>query len=43
MLNRGSALAKLLGPSRRSKCIDRLRQEIAVSERRACRTLGQRR
>ena len=34
---------KLLSPSRRRKCIDHVRQELGVSERRACRTLGQHR
>ena len=34
---------KLLSPSRRRKCIDRVRQELGVSERRACRVLGQHR
>jgi hypothetical protein len=32
-----------LSPSRRRKCIDHVRQELGVSERRACRTLGQHR
>jgi len=34
---------KLLSPSRRRRCIDRVRQTLGVSERRACRTLGQHR
>ena len=34
---------KLLSPSRRRKCIDHVRQTLGVSERRACRTLGQHR
>jgi putative transposase len=34
---------KLLSPSRRRQCIDRVRQTLGVSERRACRTLGQHR
>ncbi len=42
-MNRWSARAKLLSPSRRRKCIYNLRQELVVSERRACRTLGQHR
>jgi putative transposase len=40
--DRGSK-GKLLSPSRRRKCIDHVRQELGVSERRACRTLGQHR
>ena len=32
-----------MSPSRRRKCIDHVRQELGVSERRACRTLGQHR
>ena len=35
--------AKRLSPSRRRKCIDHVRRELGVSERRACRTLGQHR
>ena len=38
-----SALAKLLSPSRRRKCIDHVRQALGVPQRRACRTLGQHR
>ena len=34
---------KLLSPSRRRRCIEHVRQSIGVSERRACRTLGQHR
>jgi transposase InsO family protein len=34
---------KLLSPSRRRKCIDHVRRELGVSERRACRALGQHR
>lgn len=34
---------KLLSPSRCRKCIDHVRRELGVSERRACRTLGQHR
>jgi len=34
---------KLLGPSLRCKCIDHVRQELDVSERRACRAMGQHR
>jgi putative transposase len=37
------AAGKLLSPSRRRQCIDRVRQTLGVSERRACRTLGQHR
>eukprot|EP00581_Thalassiosira_minuscula_P022961 CAMPEP_0184406080 /NCGR_PEP_ID=MMETSP0738-20130409/1294_1 /TAXON_ID=385413 /ORGANISM="Thalassiosira miniscula, Strain CCMP1093" /LENGTH=127 /DNA_ID=CAMNT_0026762837 /DNA_START=624 /DNA_END=1003 /DNA_ORIENTATION=+ len=32
---------KLLSPSRRRRCIDHVRQVLGISERRACRTLGQ--
>ena len=32
-----------LSPSHRRRCINHLRQEFGVSERRACRTLGQHR
>ena len=35
--------AALLSPSRRRQCIDHMRQALGVSERRACRTLGQHR
>ena len=35
--------AEHMSPSRRRKCIDHGRQELGVSERRACRTLGQHR
>lgn len=38
-----SCEGKLLSPSRRRKCIDHVRREFCVSERRACRTLGQHR
>jgi hypothetical protein len=38
-----SERAEPLSPSRRRKCIDHVRQELGVSERRACRTLGQHR
>ncbi|MGR3631970.1 MAG: IS3 family transposase [Limimaricola soesokkakensis] len=38
-----AAPGKLLSPSRRRQCIDHVRQELGVSERRACRTLGQHR
>ena len=38
-----AARGKLLSPSRRRRCIDHVRQSIGVSERRACRTLGQHR
>ena len=34
---------KLLSPARRRRCIDHVRQTLGVSERRACRTLGQHR
>ena len=32
-----------MNPSRRRQCIDHVRQALGVSERRACRTLGQHR
>ena len=35
--------AALLSPSRRRRCIDHVRQTLGVSERRACRTIGQHR
>ncbi|WP_138933259.1 IS3 family transposase [Roseovarius arcticus] len=38
-----AAPGKLLSPSRRRRCIDHVRQTLGVSERRACRTLGQHR
>ncbi|WP_085955866.1 IS3 family transposase [Roseibium alexandrii] len=38
-----AAKGKLLSPSRRRKCIRHVRQELGVSERRACRALGQHR
>ncbi|QDL94113.1 IS3 family transposase (plasmid) [Paroceanicella profunda] len=38
-----AAPGKLLSPSRRRRCIDHVRQELGVSERRACRALGQHR
>ena len=41
--NRRSAPAKLIGPSRRRAAVDRVRQTLGVSERRACRTLQQHR
>lgn len=34
---------ELLSPSRRRQCIDHVRQALGVSERRACRILGQHR
>ena len=34
---------ELLSPSRRRRCIERVREVLGVSERRACRTLGQHR
>jgi putative transposase len=39
----GGCTGKLLSPSRRRQCIDHVRQTLGVSERRACRTLGQHR
>ncbi|MCH2163113.1 MAG: IS3 family transposase [Marinovum sp.] len=38
-----AAKGKLLSPSRRRKCVDHVRRKLGVSERRACRTLGQHR
>ncbi|WP_339113243.1 IS3 family transposase [Thioclava sp. GXIMD2076] len=38
-----AAPGKLLSPSRRRQCIDHIRQELGISERRACRALGQHR
>ena len=35
------ALRKLLSPERRRKCVDHVRAKFPVSERRACRVLGQ--
>ena len=32
-----------MSPSRRRQCIDNVRQTLRISERRACRTLGQHR
>lgn len=32
-----------MSPSRRRQCIDHVRQTLQISERRACRTLGQHR
>ena len=34
---------KLLSPSRRRRCIDHVRDRFGVSQRRACRVLGQHR
>ncbi len=39
----GSRTGKLLSPSRRRACIDHVRNEMRVSERRVCRVLGQHR
>ena len=36
-----SGQGKLLGPARRRKCVDHVRQVLDVHERRACRVLGQ--
>ena len=41
-LERGR-IGKLLSPSRRRACIDHVRDQFKVSERRACRVLGQHR
>ncbi|MEM7497980.1 MAG: IS3 family transposase [Pseudomonadota bacterium] len=38
-----AAKGKLLSPARRRRCIESVRQSLGVSERRACRTLGQHR
>ncbi|WP_372993899.1 IS3 family transposase [Sulfitobacter sp.] len=38
-----AAPGKLLSPSRRRQCIDHVRQALGISERRACRILGQHR
>ncbi|MBL4641016.1 MAG: IS3 family transposase [Erythrobacter sp.] len=38
-----AAPGKLLSPARRRRCIDHVRRELAVSERRVCRVLGQHR
>jgi hypothetical protein len=37
----GGGAGKLLRPARRRKCIDQVRDKLGVSERRACRVLGQ--
>ena len=39
----GGSKGKLLSPARRRSCIDRVRAELNVSERRACRVLRQHR
>ncbi len=39
----GGRPGKLLSPSRRRCCIDQVRDKLSVSERRACRVLGQHR
>src|SRR3546814_17911694 len=39
----GGGSGKLLSPARRRRCIDHVRGELAVSERRICRVLGQHR
>ena len=38
---KGGALRKLVSPERRRKCVDHVRAIFKVSERRACRVLGQ--
>ncbi|NBT27705.1 MAG: IS3 family transposase, partial [Actinobacteria bacterium] len=38
-----AAPGKLLSPARRRRCIDHVRSELSVSERRICRVLGQHR
>ena len=37
----GSLRGKLLSPERRRRCVVQVRQRLGVSERRACRVLGQ--
>ena len=39
----GGRTGKLLSPARRRRCIDHVRRELLVSERRICRVLGQHR
>jgi hypothetical protein len=39
----GGRLGKLLSPARRRACIEQVRAQLHVSERRACAALGQRR
>src|SRR5918999_4592537 len=39
----GGGLGKLLSPARRRACIEHVRHELQVSERRVCRALGQHR
>ena len=39
----GSCTGKLLSPARRRRCIDHVKERLGISERRACRTLGQHR
>ncbi len=39
----GSRPGKLLSPARRRACIDHVRSELKLSERRVCRVLGQHR
>ena len=41
--SQGGGLGKLLSPARRRRCIDHVRQKFCVSERLACRVLGQHR
>ena len=40
-LTEGSGRGKLLSPSRRRRCIERVRSVFRIAERRACRVLGQ--
>ena len=40
---KGGCIGKLLSPSRRRACIDLVRSQMKVSERRVCRALGQHR
>jgi putative transposase len=42
-VTRRAASAKLLSPARRRVCIDHVRSELKLSERRVCRVLGQHR
>ena len=43
LILKGGRIGKLLSPSRRRACIDHVRSQFKVSERRVCRVLGQHR
>ena len=43
LILRGGCLGKLLSPARRRACIEHVRQKFRISERFACRVLGQHR